>query len=222
MKFITTTIFAAIFATSAAATTVNLTREDASSAFGAQGDRLYATVNHRINGNWRSNVAGAFRVSDGQNSFTAWCIQLLETLSLPNAHTVTDSHASSAVGDNINRLFSTAYDSVDTSIEAAAFQTVLWELTMDTDANSVGYGDLDAGTYRLGTRNAAVYSTAQTYLADALNANVATDWTFDYYTSPDSQNLVTGSPSPVPLPATALLLGGALLGFGALGKRKAK
>lgn len=217
---------AAGLGTSASASTVDLTWTETRATggslyyFGAYGEKLFGRVGHFKEGNYDVNYAGAIKLTaDGVNDLTAWCIEVLTPL-VPGTYEAGSKHPLAHVGEDINKLFSVAYDTIDTAVEAVAFQTVLWELTTDTDQSY----DLLSGDYILHPyRNGSVFATAQGYLDAALAADVNENWKMNFYTSPTSQNLVVGEyiePAPVPLPASGLMLLAGVAGLAAVRRNR--
>lgn len=187
--------------------------------------------------------AGLFRLQlseDGGNlysDFLAFCLQPLETLSLPKTHTETTSLAQSVV-DDLNALATNVWGQIDintttaTNAEktvaknaAVAMQMAVWEI-----ANETGAYDIDAGHFAItGTSGASDFAEniAQGYLD-----NITTGaWTAGpnavrIFSAPGTQDLLTNLPDPggnnnnvdpVPLPATGLML---LAGLGVLAARR--
>ena len=182
------------------------------SGLGIFGDpRLFDTVKIGADNMDDLNVyAGGFHVSSANESFNAWCIDLAENLILPFTYDVVTSPFLDSTSDNLSKLFTGYIDEIDRGVEAAAFQVSIWELISDTSI------DLDAGEFQL-LSNQAVEDMANGYLA-GLSVFDA-DYDMQYFTKAGTQDLVTGTLSPVPLPATGLLL---LVGLGGLALAKCK
>ena len=101
----------------------------------------------------------------------------------------------------------------------------LWEIIYDDGA---GF-DLDSGSFST-SNNAGVEALAGTYL-NGLGAASTGSYEIAYLFSAQGQDLVTATPrtgtsvgqsnmSPIPLPATGLMLLGGLGGFAALRRKK--
>ena len=167
---------------------------------------LYDTV--KIGGDNMSDMnvyAGGFHVSSATDSFLAWCIDLAENLRLPSTYDIVSSPFVQSTSQQLSQLFTGFVADIDTGVESAAFQVAIWELISDTSI------DLDSGEFQL-LNNSAVEAQANTYLT-GLSAFDA-DYDLSYFVASGTQDLITGQPSPVPLPATGLML---IAGLGALG-----
>ncbi len=198
----------------APATTVTLSYTGAG-PFGApnlqeQVDILYTGAPGVSLNNVRS---GAFSVTDGTNSFLAWCFDIFAFLDNDVEYTVTDPADTmdptiTADRDSLlNRLFSSQFADVDTAEEGAAFQLAIWEIVNEDPNGTLGLGD---GLFTA-SDNAGAISLANTYL---MNLGGAEDYDLTYYVSGTNQDLMAGTLAPVPLPAGVLFLMG---GLGALG-----
>ena len=112
-------------------------------------------------------------------------------------------------------MFDANYGSVDlgNSTEAAAFQMALWNALYDVDL-LVG-----AGAFSVTSLTAGATAQADAYLLAAASYAGGQRYSMTFLESlSGGQNLVTVA--PIPLPATALLLVGALGGLGALRRRR--
>lgn len=167
------------------------------------------------NGN---TAAGPFRLTgdNGFGDFDAFCIDLAHHMANGQTYTVSGASSYGAVVDNyIDRLFNSAYASLSTAVQGAAFQVALWEIITDTGATS-GY-DLGLGDFTATASNAAVISQATSYLAGLTGASTG-GYTLTFLASPNSQDLVTVS--AVPVPAAFGMLGLGLAGLFGLRRRK--
>lgn len=147
-------------------------------------------------------------MSDGTNSFIAWCIGLFDTIKTAACTPGHPAQVSEVEEADLNRLFTRGRNTPQTdAITAAAFQIAIWEIVYETD-----------GVYALNSGNntasdTATVVTAAQGLLDTLGANVGTS-SRSVFASTTSQDLVSGQTAVVPLPASALLL---LSGLGVLG-----
>lgn len=204
-------------ATGASAGTVTLFKQNDSDTFDGGGNLHVTVASPSANA-----LAGGFRLKDqADNSFIAWCLDILNTLSIPTGgrdYTVTDTpFAGDPLAgprlDNVKGLFETAYSSVDLTddVQSAGFQLALWEVLYET----YSVFDLTTGTFtqtRSGTAQDAAETAANDYLALLDGGIVTQAYAFTFYESSRasdgrqlSQNLV--SVAPVPLPAAAWMLG---------------
>lgn len=227
-KILTATAFAAAttFAAPALASPINVETVHGSVFGDAAGQNQWKIVTQfEVDGKASGGVyAGAFRLeSDATGAlsdFLAFCLQPLETLTLPKEHNV-GSKFSESVTANLNILAANAWGSVTDSVTAAAFQMAAWEITTETDAKY----DINDGNFAIINQSAKsnqAEGTAQLWLN-----NIQYDhWTsngeeFVILNAPGTQDLLTNV-SAVPLPASGLLLLGGLFGTGAIARRKAK
>ena len=204
-------------ATPAAASTVNLTQSFGTEwAENGDGDKLRAggisiSVDGRNNGNPFGVNAGAFGVTDGATDWLAFCIDLYQNFNIPADFDVVAGPAFPIV-DRLNKLYTTYFEDVDTGTEAAAFQIAIWEIVSD------GTLDLHNGVFELVTAGSSVVTQVNTYLT-GLDQQTGGGYAFTFLKNDHYQDLVIAS--PVPLPAGALLLLGALGAMG-VARRKAK
>lgn len=165
--------------------------------------------------------AGLFHLNadNGIGDFVAFCVDLAQYLKNPQQAVINNNLYSGAALDNMKRLFSSALggmelsDVIDTSVEAAGMQVALWEIMLDSGS---GF-DLTSGEFAM-SGNTGVQSQAQTYL-DALPGADLGAYNLTFLESAKHQDVVTVS--PVPLPASALLILGGLGGLAATRRRKA-
>ncbi len=171
-----------------------------------------------------SASAGRFQLSGtgGLGDFAAFCVELAQALQSDVTYTVSADLFGGRILQNIDRLFSSRYAAIDTSIEAAAFQVALWEIVHEGDENY----DLQTGDVRIGG-NASVVNEAMDYL-NGLDSAQTGVYDIAFLSNPDRQDVVTArlaplantSPAPtVPLPASALLLVAGMGGFAMMRRR---
>ncbi|WP_425090804.1 hypothetical protein [Tropicimonas sp. S265A] len=208
------------FAGSAFAATVDVEKQY-KSAFGTP--NWSVATSFVANGTTVKNVgAGVFRLKgtydDGSMStFLAFCLQPLETLTLPKTHTIATS-LDAGVLNNLYALASNAWTLVKDAKSAAAFQMAAWELTTDD-----GDFDIDAGNFKIiadTTASNNAEAKAQMWLD-----NIQSDFwkaggdTFEIYSAKGTQDLLTNL-TPVPVPASGLMLLGGLALAGGVARRK--
>ena len=205
-------------ASGASAATVQLDYQGAS-AFGSPA--LYRAVDINLSGQNMRVAAGLFRMEDTSTGaeVLAWCVDLYNRLRPSATYDVSSFRSSSfsaSIKDNVDRLFTGFYASVDTRDEAAGFQMALWEIVTETS----GVVDLASGIFR--ASGAAIpYTLASGYLSGLAGAGTgAYDLTFFDSLNDSSQNLVNATPSPVPVPAAGGLLLAGLGGLAALRRRR--
>lgn len=194
----------------ASAETITVT-QPGGSVFGSHAS-AGVTIDSPISGNFN---AGAFELNATElgGNFVAWCVDLFNTLSLPSTYEIPDApgYITAAREANIERLFETAFSTLDLSVAAqsAGFQLALWELIYETDSSfQLGSGNFEASS------SSSVINFAQGLLDDLDTALITQSYELTFLTSvgsPTSQNLVTVS--AVPLPAAGLLM---LFGLGGL------
>lgn len=206
-----------MLATTASAHTVTFSPQNPDNIFDGT---ARAGVDMTLDGEFVGARAGAFRVTDGDHDYLAWCVDLATTLDLPAVYTK-DSNPFSTFGPEISgtalhrlqTLFDRSYTSlnVDSAVQSAGFQVAIWEIIYDADT---GF-DLDADRLVLTNASAAVRSAAEGFLSQAaMDDPVPQEWILTFWESQEdskgerSQNLLTVA--PIPLPAGAWMLLGAL------------
>jgi hypothetical protein len=176
--------------------------------------QYYAYVNGQRKRVWVGMINLKYRNLDGGDwkGLPTYCIQPDQYLNLPNTYHVEDLANVVQDADSIARLWDMKYqatlptqDESYRGLEAAAFQTMVWEYTKDGDF------DLNSGSFRLDMNDAAtanVASLASTWYSELAN------WTgkasLAALVSPGSQNELTVMPAPAgPLLSFVGLAGGA-------------
>ena len=235
MKFAATTAVAALISTTAWAGTISTLKYNGSAAGGYRTvnlDKVPATVS--VAGGLKSVSAGGFDMNDTTgglgSSFIAWCLDLGAFLGTSGSHDY--MHTSNPFQNGgvnlmeagiarIQALFNANYGNPAVTTDrdtSAGFQLALWELVYDDDYN-IASGDFQASstTANVNTIAAGFLTAAQTY-GDGPN-----HWRLSFLESRGQgaarkQNLVTVS--PVPLPASGIMLIAAVGGLVAARKRR--
>jgi hypothetical protein len=205
-------VSAALAAGSASASTVTLDYQTSSTPFGSENLQQIITVaSPGYNGRTR---AGAFQMH-GDNSYgdiIAFCVDIFQYLRNGQTYVENDQLFDASIVENIDRLFTSVYHTVDTAVEAAAFQVSLWEVLYDQEGNY----DLDSGSFST-SNNDAVEAVADSYLEGLAFASTgAYDITF--LENGTSQDVVTVA--AVPLPASLLLMLSGFAGLAVLRHKK--
>lgn len=217
------------------------------SAFGSPA--LYVNTNYSVVGPPSGSggaAAGMFRLQyseDGGSSFAdflAFCLQPLETLTLPKTHTEGSTLAQSVL-DDLNALASNVWGQLESITSASssadiatakniagATQMAVWEIANETDVDGLGdvIYDIDAGNFSI-TRDSAASNTAeataQGYLDNIANGTwSAGSSSFRIFSAAGTQDLLTNlsadnNTPEIPLPATGLLM---IAGLGALAAKR--
>ncbi len=183
---------------------------------------MYRGVRINLAGHYanRGVYAGLFRMEDSSTGaeILAWCVDLYNNLRSNALYDVSSFSAtgfSTAVKENVARLFTGFYADIDTRDEAAAYQIALWELVTETD----GSMNLGSGIFSVASASTSVLGLANSYLS-GLSGFGTNGYNLTFFDSQNnsSQNLV--SVSPVPLPAAGGLLLAGLAGIAALRRRR--
>jgi hypothetical protein len=208
---------------------VTLSKQNNSDTFNGGGKDIVSGISNRGG----SFYAGGFRLTDGSQNFIAWCLDILNNLTLPASYDITNTpftntgNLSVTQKTNIEKLFETSYSTLDLgnsangNTQSAGFQLALWEIVYET--NEIVFGlDVTDGSWTV-TSPAAAIAMANTFLGNLAN-NITQDYQLTFYQDSvggvQSQNLV--SATPIPVPPAALLLFGGLIGLGYLSRRHSK
>ncbi len=164
-----------------------------------------------------NGFAGEFSIKWNGNSFNAWCVDVLHTVSsggvYNNAYTALSPSAYGLTPVKIglmDTLFSNYYTTSQSSaVNSGAFQIALWEIVYD------GGGALNiyANSFIMGSSgDATAKSTAQSWLTALTSAPVTNNWNFtvlrgDALAGAHYQDLVVAAPVPEP-ESWALMLAG--------------
>jgi PEP-CTERM motif len=164
--------------------------------------------------------AGGFAVSTAAlGSFTAYCVELNQEISLNTTYTDFTVAASPTFSNtnaltDIGRLYSENL-TLTGSVAQAAFQIAIWEIIYETGGTyAVGSG---VAQFSGGSADPGALALADTYLADLAATNV---YNVTVLTSANEQDLVTASTAPVPEPSTYALMAAGLLTVGFVALRR--
>ena len=241
MKFAATTAVAALISTTAWAGTISTLEYNGPAAGGYRTVTLdvvpptLTVAGTPTAGTSTSVSAGGFDMNDTSigglgSSFIAWCLDLGAFLGTSGSHNyVKTSNPFQNGGVNlmeagiarIQALFNANYGNPDVTTDrdtSAGFQLALWELVYDDDFN-IGTGDFRASSASSDVEDAArgFLTAAETY------GSGPNHWRLTFLESQGQgaarkQNLVTVS--PVPLPASGIMLIAAVGGLVAARKRR--
>ncbi len=205
--------------------------KQASSIFDGVGDSRVKIHGENVSSSTGLEVlAGGFAVkikdSSPADNFIAWCVDTFEYLDLRVRYEVTSDPFSGRDDPDINEakqslianLFDTAYDTLLGAIpndgESAAFQLALWEIVNETGRAL----DVTTGAFYATVRSGGVLTRANALLA-GLDASAERKYNLVFLEAKGTgQDLLTVV--PVPVPASALLLLGALGGLGSVAHRR--
>lgn len=209
----------------APAATVTISQQTSSGAhggiFGGNGHAAVNVTSSAGPAKSYNGVGGGFAVigSDGIGAFTAFCVDLLQSLILPASYTSSATPATFPVTrvSMLERLFETGYKGLDLTDNAnsAGFQLAVWEIAFESDSSY----DINSGNFKsnLNSSGNAAAAVAQTLLT-GMSGPITQDYALSFYLSDTRQDLV--SVSAVPLPAAGWLMIAGLGGLAALRRRR--
>ena len=204
----------------ASAATINVTKQGTNAFVDASGGNgWYQSTSYTLNGTGRSAAAGMFRLTGTSTNgavqdFLAFCLEPLETLTLPKDHTVGTTLGSSVL-DRLGALMSNAFTLVTGSQSAAAFQMAAWEIANESN----GSLDLANGGFRITAAAQGTQSLAQSWLDLIGSGQWTSTGNVTILSASGTQDLLTNI-APVPVPAAGVMLLGGLAGLGALRRRR--
>ena len=204
----------------ASAATINVTKQGTNAFVDASGSNgWYQSTSYTLNGTGRSAAAGMFRLTGTSTNgavqdFLAFCLEPLETLTLPKDHSVGTTLGTSVL-DRLGALMSNAFTLVTGSQSAAAFQMAAWEIANE----SSGSLDLANGGFRITAAAQGTQSLAQSWLDLIGSGQWTSTGNVTILSASGTQDLLTNI-APVPVPAAGVMLLGGLAGLGALRRRR--
>ena len=184
-----------------------------------------------INGSQTTVDARYYNVTNlsTTDSFIAFCIEmgaqittdaLFGTADMTPTSTSDATFPQSVVG--IQSLYDQRFATLNltSSVEVAAFQLALWELT---DTTNVGSDFFGTGSFQNYAGNADALVLATSWLTNLADPTPGDDYTLTAWVGDATQNMISAVPgAEVPEPATLALLGLAgLAGMGVMRRKKA-
>jgi hypothetical protein len=169
---------------------------------------------------YQGTQAGGFNVLlNGSKNITTYCVDLLQHINLSGTYNdytqVSGSahlFANSRANDDIGRLFTSAGALVHDATTEAAFQLAVWELAYETDTN---YGLSDGIAKFHGSVGAVGF--ANNWLSQLGSRNSVS---LQVLESRSFQDQVFAN--RVPEPSSAALIAAAMLGLGAVQRRRSR
>jgi len=160
-------------------------------------------------------------------SFAAYCVELSQDHALKSngfqSYTLS-TFSDAGQARLLQGLFSSAYGSLSSGLDQAAFQTAVWEITHESKSNKldVSGGDFffDSLTNGALADNTAFISKANGYLAAAAEYTGSDLYTITRWSNKDYQDLLTVT--AVPEPSSFALMAAGLFGFGLVARRRLK
>ena len=204
----------------ASAATINVTKQGTNAFVDASGGNgWYQWTSYTLNGTGRSAAAGMFRLTGTSTNgavqdFLAFCLEPLETLTLPKDHSVGTTLGTSVL-DRLGALMSNAFTLVTGSQSAAAFQMAAWEIANESN----GSLDLANGGFKITSAAQGTQSLAQNWLDLIGSGQWSGSGNVTILSASGTQDLLTNI-APVPVPAAGVMLLGGLAGLGALRRRR--
>ncbi len=207
------------------AATINVSSQH-TSVFGdvAGANKWYVGVDYTNGTESRSGIgAGVFRLvgndGSGAKNFLAFCLSPFEFLDIPLTYTVGTSKSvlTTQMLDRLSALANGAWSQIAGSDTAGAFQLAAWEIVSEKTDNPL---DISDGLFKVTSSSSATALTlAQNWLTSVGDGSFHTNPSGITILSEDgTQDLMTYA--PVPLPGSVWFLGLAMLGFGAVARKR--
>jgi hypothetical protein len=155
--------------------------------------------------------AGGFNTLFGGSSFTSYCVDLYQEISLPSTYSDYSDvsthvfHNTNAATD-IGRLFTAFGSGLATSVDQAGFQIALWEISYESTGAAY---DVYAGDVTFLNSSGAALSRASYFLSNLAARSNVNVWVLESGTHQDMVHV-----TPVPEPSTYALM---LAGLGVVG-----
>lgn len=155
-------------------------------------------------------------------SFAAFCVDLQQDYATRDKgyQTFTLGTFSGREASALQGLFSTTWSSVDTTVERAAFQTAIWEITHESSpgafsvSTGAGYFYFEKLTGGTDADNSSFINLVNGYLHNAEAYHGPALYELTRLSNPIYQDLVVAQIAPVPEPSRMALM---LAGLGAVG-----
>lgn len=155
-------------------------------------------------------------------SFAAFCVELKQDYAVTSKgyQTYEVGSFSGREASALQGLYSTTWASVDTTLERAAFQTAVWEITHETSASAFsvtkGAGSFyfDSLTGGTAAETASFVSLVNSYLHSAETYHGPALYELTRLSNAKYQDLVVAQIAPVPEPSRLLMM---VAGLGAVG-----
>lgn len=156
--------------------------------------------------------AGTFQVTDGANSFQAWCVDLFHETNFGlavNDYSTSTSLFDTGTIDKLGQLATGFLSMATDATNSAAFQLAAWEIISEP-AGSYAF---DSGAFQANGGSAASSGALTTALGWLNSLPTTSEYSVSFWVSPTHQDLVVFSPVPEPATYSLLLAGLGLMGI---------